>query len=228
MARIGQGSAERVVVFDLDGTLIDSKQSVVDCVTHTLQELGLSLRPETRIAEELNGTLPEILARILAEGGDPATVERVRVRYREHYRAFAEESVVPFPGTVDMLQALHARGLRCAIATSKGRESGQRLLQRFELNRWIEVLMAVEDVRDPKPNPEALHSIVKRLNLVLPEVLMVGDSAADMECGRNYGAVTCAVTYGFFPEAELRKMAPDHLVHTPFEIVSVVDRMRDS
>ncbi len=197
------------VLFDLDGTLLDTAGLIVRSYQHTFREcLGCEVE-EGRILQNLGLTLPGHLALYQP---DPDRLEEMVAVYRAFNQAHHDKLARLFPGVRETLRALAGAGVKLAVVSSKARGGVKRGLDLFDLTRYFQAVVALEDTVRHKPDPAPVALAVERLGLRPPQALMVGDSPADLEAGRRAGTGTAAVAWSTCPRGELLAGRPDHLL----------------
>lgn len=207
------------VLFDLDGTLIDSIELIRRSYVHTLEVHGIPTPAPEFWLEGLGRPLRWQFAQFTP---DPAEVERMVVTYRAHNLAHHDALVTAFPGAVEAVAALHARGLRLGIVTSKMRAGAFRGLRWCGFrDEWFSAVVGADDVTEHKPHPEPVERALSLLGSSSARAVMVGDSPHDLSSGRSAGTRTAAVAWGPFPHDTLRATAPDHWLATPADIAAL-------
>jgi pyrophosphatase PpaX len=203
------------VLFDLDGTLLDSMELIRRSYAHALR-VHRGLEPERESwLEGIGRPLRWQFARVSA---DPAEVEAMIATYRAYNLAHHDASVAAFPGALEAVRALSARGLGLAVVTSKLRHGALRGLARGGFEGLFPVLVAADDVEEHKPHPAPVQAALAALGVDARAAVMVGDSPHDLASGRGAGARTAAVSWGPFPPAALRACRPDYWLDEPEEI----------
>lgn len=200
------------VLFDLDGTLVDTVELILHCYRHTMTtHLGECL-PDARWLETIGQPLRTQLA-LFARDEDEAA--RMLETYVTFQRGVHDGMVAAFPGVPDVVARLDARGVRQAVVTSKGREMAGRTLTRCGLFDAFEFVVSADDVRRGKPDPEPVEQALGRMGLTRPErVLFVGDSPWDLRSGRAAGTKTAAVLWGPYDPGRLAEEEPDFTVES--------------
>jgi phosphoglycolate phosphatase len=194
LALIPMDPAYRLVIFDFDGTIADTRESIVTTVHATLERLGRPSLP-TALIEELIG-LPLTKTFQAAGLGDCALDDAVRI-YRELYDDAAFPTVRLFPEAAETLAGLRAMGVRLAIASSKGKAAIQKILQRFSIMDLFDAIGAEQDVARKKPAPDLALFVLQKCGIAPPQAIVVGDTVYDMEMGREAGCDTCGARYGY-------------------------------
>jgi len=204
------------VLFDVDGTLLDSTEFVVNALRHALQTHGLPVPSASAVARIMGPPLAECYQRV-APGHDPAPlIATHRAWQREHVHL-----IQAYPGAADALRRLRAAGVRLAAVTARSRVSSLGTLDSAGLASLLEFTISAEDTARPKPYPDPLHLALDRLGVSPPRAAMVGDTVTDIEAGRAAGVVTVAALYGFAGES-LAGAGADHCIRAVEEVVPIV------
>jgi len=207
------------VLFDLDGTLIDSIGLILDSFRHTFAAFGLPPRPDE---EWLQGVGIPLATQLAAWVSDPATVEAMVATYREYNLKHHDARVRVYPGIANAVSALRAEGIRLGLVTSKLRQTARRGLQVAGIEGALEVLVGVDDVTFAKPHREPVDRAVAALGAAPESTIFVGDSVHDMWSGRSAGVATGAALWGPSSRADLAPAEPTHWFDSPDDLVKVV------
>lgn len=206
-----------LIVFDLDGTLVDSYQDIHDALRYALRR-----SPAGRVSEEADEAalragchgLP--LQRFFAlarPGADEAAMAPFIDAYRERYYSHLLDTTRPFPGVSEGLALLREAPVRMAVATTKMTETARRVTQGLGLHRYFDLVLGSDDL-PCKPDPAILHEVSRQLGLPRPHGglsgMMVGDTDHDVVAGRRAGLRTCAVGWSYQPREHLLAAEPDH------------------
>ncbi|HEY7614043.1 MAG TPA: HAD-IA family hydrolase [Gemmatimonadales bacterium] len=214
--------AIRTVLFDLDGTLIDSVRLILDSYHHTLATHGLPPRTDE---EWLAGVGTPLSAQFAAFGHNPDTLQALIATYREYNLKHHDRMVTVYPGVVDVVRALKEDGVATGLVTSKNRSGAVRGLTLVRLEALMDVLVCSDEVENPKPHPEPVEKAVRLLHTDPKATLYVGDSIHDMHSGRAAGVRTAAVLWGPFGRSHLEGAQPDYWLERPEDLLTLV---RDS
>ena len=193
-----------LIVFDWDGTLIDSPGAIVECIREASRELGLEVPDHQRASHVIGLGLHDSLQ--LAVPDLPAQRYAEFVALYRRYFLEREDSMVLFPGMEDLLQGLRERHT-LAIATGKSRRGLERALEATGLKRLFAASRCADETH-PKPHPAMLREIMEELSMNSNQVLMIGDTSHDLAMARAAGVDAVAVTYGAHPEPALRACGP--------------------
>jgi pyrophosphatase PpaX len=207
------------VLFDLDGTLIDSVRLILDSYHHTLATHGLPPRTDE---EWLAGVGTPLTAQFSAWRDDPGTLEALIATYREYNLKHHDRMVTVYPGVVDLVRGLKAEGISTGLVTSKNRSGALRGLTLVRLEALMDVLVCADEVDNPKPHPEPVEKAVRLLGADPVTTIYVGDSVHDMRSGRAAGVRTAAVLWGPFGRSHLEGAQPDHWLERPEELLQLV------
>ena len=207
------------MLFDLDGTLIDSVRLILDSYHHTLEVHGLPPRSD---AHWLAGLGTPLRVQFREWSDDPERLNAMVLTYREYNFRHHDFRIAPYPGVVDMMRQLRAQGVRTGLVTSKNREGAWRGLRVAALDETVDIVIGADDVQEPKPHPEPVEMALRALHATREEAVFVGDSVHDMASGRAAGVATAAVLWGPFTRADLEGTTPDHWLERPSDLVSLV------
>ncbi|MFN8216350.1 MAG: HAD family hydrolase [Solirubrobacterales bacterium] len=205
------------VVFDWDGTLVDSKRALVASFRETTAEVIGEPFPT---AEEDVERIVQVRGQEAFEeiaGGDPELYERIEEVFHRVYVA-QQATIEPFPEVLATLARLRAAGLRLGVATSKARRRLDLEAERTGIGALLDASVSGDEVALGKPDPEAVTAAIAALGAAPARTLYVGDGPNDVLAGRDAGAITVAVTFGFHPE-EARAARPDHVVDSFAELL---------
>ena len=198
------------LLFDLDGTLIDSIGLLLECMEAAFAD---RTRRPTR-AEWIAGIGTPLRAQLAEWCDGDADVEQMVGRYRDYQDQHLERLTTAYPAVVDTVQSLRSAGHRTAIVTSKGRIMTGRSLQHVGLADAFDAVITFEETTRHKPLPDPVHLALERLGATADRALFIGDSPHDMHAGRAAGVTTVAALWGPFSREELAVATPDHFLDT--------------
>jgi len=204
----------QAVLFDLDGTLVDTLPLIIQTYRKVFNDLKIPWGNNDVV--KLIG-LPLIkIARHFAGENETKFVEL----YQYYYQLDHDRLTKLFPGTYDTMSYLKSRALKLGIVTSKGKPITLRTIAHTGLDRLMDVVVTAHDVVKPKPDPEPLLSALRVLETAVDRSIFIGDSRFDILTGQNAGARTLGVTWGLDSREELERLAPDGLLDKWEEIES--------
>ncbi len=206
------------VCFDLDGTLIDSHSTIYKSTVTTLNHFSIPHKIDER---KFNNLIGKHFSDIFNEFGivvdDLPSFIKV---YKKIYFDFIDDSKL-YPGVADLLKFLNEKNIDVTLLTTKAQDQADLIIDHFNLRKYFSIVMGRREGMAHKPSPEPLLFICNELNIYPAETLMTGDTELDIQCGKNAGAKTCAVTYGYRSIDVLKKEQPDYLINRAEEMIKI-------
>lgn len=217
-------SAIELVIFDMDGTLIDSSKDLVRSMSLLLHHQGYPAKTESEIKSNIGWGVRHFVKHSTPAMTD-LELDQVVAKFRAIYWEHMLDSTTVFPGIHELLRLLNHK--RLAVFTNKANEFTDVLLERLGIISAFSWVLSRSDVVNPKPDPEGILKIMNESGVTQRQsVLYVGDSGLDMVCGKRAGVLTCGVTYGnILPVEWLLRESPDYVVHTPLEIHELITKL---
>ncbi|MBI3507596.1 MAG: HAD-IA family hydrolase [Proteobacteria bacterium] len=206
----------RLVLFDLDGTLVDTQRDIVAQARRALALEGYGDFDGEAVARLIGRGSQHLFRTLLGSGTPERRLDAVMERFRSLYAAHLADTSAPYPGIEDALASLAS--VRKAIVTNKSQVFSDALLKRLGLARHFEAVFGFEAFKKQKPDPEPVREACRRLGAAPHETAMVGDSRFDVEAGRAAGVVTVAALWGYETPAALKGLSPDLTAATPLEL----------
>jgi phosphoglycolate phosphatase len=216
------------VLFDLDGTLLDTVEDISAALNQTVAELGLSAFSSAQVREMIGRGVPTLIERALTRRNvAPQSVDAAQLmqRFQFHYQQLDERAAYKtrvYPGVEAGLRELHARGLRLAVVTNKPRDAAVTVLARLGLMPWINVVVGGDSCAQRKPHPQPLLFACAALKVAPANAIMVGDSQIDVQAARAAGLHIVCVPYGYNEGADPRALACDAFVETLAELPALL------
>lgn len=208
------------VVFDWDGTLSDSKSKIVACLRDSLGALKVPAGDDDELASVIGLSLDDV-GRALIPGADASMVGAFTAQYREQWFATGRPSTKLFPGVLETLAALRARGLPLAVATGKNRAGLDRELGAYDLGEVFIATRTADETRS-KPDPQMLCELLDEVGIAAEQTVLVGDSHWDLQMANAAGVRAIAVSYGAQPIERLLEYAPWSQID---KITALLDRI---
>jgi len=217
-------SEERFVVFDLDGTLVDTSRDLTDALNRALASLDLpALSRERVVAFVGDGSRKLVDRAVAAVGGPPDMASLVAERFLADYAANVLVATAPYPGIEAALDRLGAQGeVHLCLYSNKPGRHVRELLEGLGWAERFEVVMGGDWGGPRKPAPDGLQHVCNLLGLPCSAGVMVGDGTTDQEAGRAAGLATVAVTWGYRSENQLSGLNPDRLCRSPDHLAEAV------
>lgn len=210
----------RALLFDLDGTLIDSIRLIIDSYHHTLATHGLPPRTDD---EWLAGIGTPLRVQFADCCSDELTMESLIATYREFNLSNHDRCVTVYDGVASMIGELRRREIPMGLVTSKNRNGAIRGLGLAGFAECFSCLVCADDVQNPKPDPEPVHRALEQLGTDPARTVFIGDSLHDMASGRAAGVRTAAVLWGPFGRAHLEPATPDYWLERPRDVLDLLD-----
>jgi len=204
------------IIFDLDGTLIDSYQALYLAFRHTYQNMGLAPLSFDEVQRVVGHGLSNTLRDLLGEERVPEALRLFRQKYEEVLRPYT----FLLPGAREVLEALHGRGIKLAIATNKLGRFSREIFEHFGLDKLFAIIVGDEDVSQNKPHPEMLLHAIEKMGLRKEEVIFVGDSSIDIQTAKNAGVRVFAVPTGVTKREDLEKSQPAAVLNSLLDLLN--------
>lgn len=215
---------KQLVIFDLDGTLINSIGDIANATNHALTRLGYPTHDVKRYTEMVGNGVTRLIERALPHEARSANIVDKAVRYFvEYYDGHNTESSIPYPGIRELLSSLAEQGVKLAVASNKYQEAVAHIITHFFPEIPWAALEGNRVGLPTKPDPSIVFQILSKVPTPKADVLYVGDSGVDMETARRACVESVGVTWGYRPYKELREYYAGHIVSDPKEILNIVN-----
>lgn len=214
----------KAVLWDLDGTLLDTLDDLAASTNAALAQYGLPQRTRDEVRAFVGNGVRKLIERAVPQGTDEATVGRVYDAFVAHYGLHSRDHTRPYDGVIPMLDALLAGGVRLAIVSNKIDFAVKELSRAYFGERMSS---AVGDApgRRRKPAPDSVMEAMRQMGVAPEETAYVGDSDVDVETARNAGVACCAVSWGFRSERCLREAGAERIAATPQELLRLLEAL---
>jgi phosphoglycolate phosphatase len=205
-----------LAIFDLDGTLIDSRLDLANAVNATRAEMGKPPLEHSIVYSYVGNGAPVLIRKAMGPDATDDDVKRALEFFLSYYRDHAVDDTRLYPGVRESLEQLHRAGIQLAVLTNKPVRISEAIMTTMGLTSMLFRIYGGNSFEQKKPHPIGIDTLRAEAGVGTEQTWMVGDSIVDMQTARNAGVMACGVTYGFQPET-LRECPPDLLV----------DRMED-
>jgi phosphoglycolate phosphatase len=209
-----------LLIFDLDGTLVDSRQDLAAAVNQTLAFFNLPPLSTEMVVKYVGDGVNKLLERSLADP-EPARVEEAVKIFREYYSQHLLDHSDLYPGVRQALSRLVGRQM--AVVTNKPTEFSERILQGLGVREFFSLVLGGDAVSEMKPSPAPIVEVLERLEINKDAAVMIGDSRGDIVAGREAGVWTCWVSWGFRTREEVEGIQPDFVAAEPVDWVRLFD-----
>ena len=215
---IGLKKEYKAVIFDLDGTLLNTLDDLADSCNYVLAGKGLRTYPVEQYRGFVGSGAAILMRRIHPEGTPQAELDDSLTKFSEYYSAHKDVKTAPYPGIADLLKRLRAAGIRLCVLSNKPHEISVQIVKQYFGEDTFDMILGKSPAFPVKPDPASCLYILSELGLDRGGVLYVGDSNVDIRTAKNAGLTGCGVCWGFRSEEELRAEGADYLAHTPDDI----------
>jgi len=210
-----------LVVFDWDGTLMDSADRIVACMQGTARDNGLDEPSHEAVRNLIGLSLPECFSR-LHPGIDAALIAQLNVGYREHWLAREAQPMPLFDGVCEGLSSLDAHGILLGVATGKARRGLNKVLEQSKLGPMFVATRGADEAR-PKPDPTMLLQILDVTGVEADRALMIGDTTYDMQMAASAGVSAVGVNWGSHGDDELRQAGALSVCQSFSQLVTLIE-----
>ncbi|MEG0492910.1 MAG: HAD-IA family hydrolase [Clostridia bacterium] len=218
-----QAKAYQTVIFDLDGTLLNTLEDLTNATNHAMRESNYPEHSADEVRRYVGNGIGQLIHRALppAADGDEEAFQEVLQAFKHYYALHNNDFTKPYEGCCDMLRTLASAGVKLAIVSNKNDPNVKALSAEY-FREWIDVAFGEQEGIRRKPHPDVVLKVMKALGSKPEKTLYVGDSDVDLQTAQNAGVSCAAVCWGFRSEEELRAAGATLLVHSPEELVQVV------
>jgi len=208
------------VCFDLDGTLVDSKTTILDSTKAALDDLNISHDiPEDIFSNMIGKHFVDIFQELKM---DTVDFDQFISIYKAYYFDFIDHSFL-YPHVEETLNYLQEKEIKVSLLTTKVQEQADKIIDHFDLRSSFNYVMGRRDGLAHKPSPESLLFICRELQVNPDETIMVGDTELDIQCGINAGSKTCGVIHGYRTKEQIEKEKPDFIISKLEELGKFLD-----
>lgn len=207
----------RLIIFDLDGTLVDSRIDITNAINYALKDYGIG--PYT--VEEITSLVGRGITKLIEDLIKPykeIPINNVIERFLEHYERHIIDNTRPYAGVKETLEEL--RDYKKAVISNKREYLSKKALEGLGLLRYFEIVLGSDSTPEKKPSPLPVRMVLEKLNIPASEAVIVGDSDLDIKAGKSAGVLTIAVSYGYRPRELL--LEADHIINNIRELPGLV------
>lgn len=210
---------KKLVIFDLDGTLLNTIADLAAATNYALTQFGYPTHPTDAYRFFVGNGINKLFERALPEQErTPENVLRIRSKFVPYYNIHNADLSRPYPGIEELLNLLQQHHLQLAVASNKYQEATAKLIGQYFPAIHFTAVFGQRDNVPTKPNPQVVNEIIQMAGVSKEEVVYIGDSGVDMQTGCNAGVTTIGACWGFRPKSELEEFHPDLLAEKPEDI----------
>lgn len=212
----------RAVIFDLDGTLLNTLEDLRDGVNYALTLNGYPKRSLEEIRTFVGNGIAKLIERAVPGGITEEARTKVFREFRSYYTEHCRVKTGPYDGIIELLKYLKEHGFLMAIVSNKN-DAAVRELAKYYFKNYIEVAIGEREGIQKKPAPDSVYEAMRVLGVEKENTVYIGDSEVDRATAANAGLDCISVTWGFRDEKMLRELKPEYLIHKPEEVIQIVD-----
>jgi 2-phosphoglycolate phosphatase len=210
----------KLIVFDLDGTLVDSRSDIAGAVNFTLDKLGLKKKNISEIGSYIGWGVIDLIEKSLGKNHRYFLTQALAI-FKDYYRRHSTDNSRLYPGVEETLK--YYKQMRKIIVTNRDREFAEITLKTLGISGYFETIIGGDDLGCLKPSSCPLNRGLRQLKVNKNRAIMVGDMAVDIQAGKTAGISTCAVTYGLGKREDLIRAEPDFIINDIRELKKVVN-----
>lgn len=207
----------KAVLFDMDGTVLDTLDDLADSVNRSLREFGLPEVSRFQVGQSLGNGAKYLIRHCLPEGSDEALCEQVLSFYKPWYDAHCLIKTKPYDGILQLMETLRADGVSQAIISNKPDSAVQELAEAF-FPGLMDVVIGESPAVKRKPSPDTVLAAASQMGLMASDCVYIGDTEVDLETARNAGMDCIPVSWGFRTEEQLRAAGAEEIIRSPEEL----------
>ncbi|MDE5790692.1 MAG: HAD family hydrolase [Muribaculaceae bacterium] len=213
---------KKLVIFDLDGTLLNTIADLGNACNYALRMMGYSEHALSTYNYMVGNGVRKLIQRAEPDA-DEETVDKLLSIFREYYDQHCTDETIPYPGIPELLKDLTERQISIGVTSNKYEAAVEKIVKHYFPDIPFVALLGQIEERPAKPDPSIVFALLNEFPTPKREILYVGDSAVDMETARRACVESVGVTWGFRPVSELRKAYADHIVNRPSEILKLTE-----
>ena len=211
-----------LVIFDLDGTLLNTISDLASACNYALQEMGFPTHPLQDYNDMVGNGFRKLIERAAPPESTTETIEKLITLSKGFYTNHSTDTTHPYPGIHELLKELTKRDIKIAVASNKYQEAVDQVITHYFPDIPFVSVQGQRKGRPIKPSPAIIEDILSMSQASKENVIMVGDSTVDIETAKRAKVTGIAVKWGFRPESELMEAFPDYIVSTPAEILNLL------
>lgn len=213
----------RLVIFDLDGTLLNTIDDLAISTNYALRQFGFPEHALTEYPYFVGNGITKLIERALPpDRRDEDTVNRLKQEFVKYYQQHKTDLTRPYRGIPSVLEVLNEKGILMAVASNKYHQGTDELIRHYFGSSLFKVIAGQKDGIPPKPDPAVIHFILSKTGVSPADALYVGDSGVDMQTAVHSGVTSVGVTWGFRPRRELEENGANHIAERPYDILNFI------
>jgi phosphoglycolate phosphatase len=214
------------VIFDLDGTLLDTLEDLTDSVNYAMEQYGLTEHTTEEVRGFVGNGVAKLIERAIPQGIDNPRYGQILDTFKQHYAQHCEDKTKAYDGILDMLAQLHRKGFRMAVVSNKFDGAVKKLIDRY-FGQYISVAIGESAEVRKKPAPDTVYQALRELSANAENAVYVGDSDVDMQTAANVPMICVSVTWGFRTDKQLLDAGArkERMIKAPRELLPLLERL---
>lgn len=217
------------IIFDLDGTLLDTLEDLTDSVNYAMEKFGFPLHTIEEIRSFVGNGAPKLIERSIPQGKENPSYDAVLAAFKEHYAAHCEDKTNPYAGIMELLAKLKDKGYRMAVVSNKFDGAVKRLCKKY-FGGYLEAAIGESADVKRKPAPDTVYRALRELSCDNSRAVYVGDSEVDIQTAKNASLPCISVTWGFRTAGQLKAAGADEklMIGHPQELLPLLAKLRQA
>lgn len=217
------------IIFDLDGTLLDTMEDLTDSVNYAMEKFGFPLHTIEEIRSFVGNGAPKLIERSIPQGKENPSYDAVLAAFKEHYAAHCEDKTNPYAGIMELLAKLKDKGYRMAVVSNKFDGAVKRLCEKY-FGGYLEAAIGESADVKRKPAPDTVYRALRELSCDNSRAVYVGDSEVDIQTAKNASLPCISVTWGFRTAGQLKAAGADEklMIGHPQELLPLLEKLRQA
>lgn len=211
----------RLVIFDMDGTILDTLDDLTDSVNYALDCFGFSKHSREEICSFVGNGIRKLIERAVPNGTEIAFIDSVYKVFKEYYKEHCTDKTKPYPGILTLLKELRQAGCKTAVVSNKADFAVQELCKQY-FDELFDVVVGDREGILRKPAPDSVYEVLKKLEIAKEDAVYIGDSDVDIETAYRAGMDGIVVEWGFRKREFLEEKGAKQIISTPEEIATIV------
>ncbi|MCD6460508.1 HAD-IA family hydrolase [bacterium] len=213
--------AFKLIIFDLDGTIINSLADITDSFNYALAECGRVPFTLTQVKQMIGTGVDNFLKQALGKNTDPAVFIRVHDYFIKHYRTNLSTKTCCYQGIKNMLCTINGNR-QITVLSNKNQEFISPILSNLRISDYFSAWLGGDNPYGKKPSPESINYLINKFSVKKEETLIIGDMPVDIKTAKASGVSSCAVLWGYGCNVSIKKLSPDYIISYPREILKIL------
>ena len=212
----------RAIIFDVDGTLLDTVPDVGTCINRALIQYGFPAIPLSRVGPSLGGSIQDVFRSFISTDTSDELLDQIAAAYLRDYEINFAVDTIPFPGANTLLVSLHNANIRLGVVSNKTDASAVQTVKHFFPDIPFDFIWGEKTDRPVKPNPQSGLAAAKLLNLTPPEIMYIGDGECDIQYAKACGFIAAGAGWGYRGKIALQNAGADLIFDSLAEVISIL------